>query len=300
MKKTTIFTLSLILLFTCLFPMSVDCADPPDPIAAIDQDCKVIQDLADQRALPFQILGKDSNKGKWGIFKSQKALTAYCENRCFDFANVYFRGKSPVLAVCEFINPAGDRAQNASFFFRPDGSLEKMTSDYRCGDAMIPDVEDSEAFLLKVLRAKYYGPDGKILKESPPLYFNVTAQLMIEGKVQYMDFPLPDFIHIQDAPFYPLVQFSLAQLAPPRKGPRKLTVHLGFSYGNPKTIKKQLRDSIDQIRKFAESSHIQLADNSDESATAYTLSCGEDSLDLESLETADDLKKACGIFFGLK
>jgi hypothetical protein len=300
MKKANIFAQSFLLFCSFLLPFKIYCGDPPDPIAAIDQDCKTIQDLADQRALPLQIFGKDSNKGKWGIFKNQKALTVYCENRCFDFANVYFHDKVPVLAVCEYINPAGDRAQNVSYYFRPDGSLEKMTSDYRCGDALIPDVEDSEAFLLKVLRAKYYGPDGKILKESPPLYFNITAQLIVEGHVQYIDFPLPDFAHIQDAPFYPLVQFSLAQLAPPRKGPRKLTAHLGFSYGNPKTIKKQLRDSINQIRKFAESNHIQISDNSDESATAYSLSCGEDTLDLESLESADDLKKACGIFFGLK
>lgn len=296
MKKTLFIALPFFLLFAPLCVKTVYGGDSTDIISTIDQDGVQTEDSVVKKVIPFQIFGKNSNTGKWKTFKSQKEITAFCENKCFDFADVYFQGPTPVLTICEFTNPTGDRVLHVSYYFRTDGSLEKLKSDLSCSDAILAD-DAGDSFLLKVSRTKYYGTDGQCIKETDPQYFDITTQRPIQGEVHYLDIPCPLFLHIQEAPFYAFLNPALAQTGQPCKGPRKLVVHLGFSYGDPKTIKQQLRDSINQIRDFADKNHIQLSDDNTDSTKAYTLHCGEDATEIDSVETGAELKNTCEDFF---
>jgi hypothetical protein len=267
---------------------------------AIDQDRQTIDSAVDKGELPFQHFAKDSNTETWKTHKSKKEMDAYCENRCFEFADVYFRGQSPVFANGVFTSPSQDWINYVHYYFRANGSVEKISSDLRRFGAMEKNQENQEGFLVEVLRDKYFSPDGKCILVTNPKFINLSAKKIIEGEVEFLDGEWPIYTQIQETPFYHLIDYSQAQLAQTCTGPRKLIFHLGFSDEEPGTVKKRMRDSIDQIKLFALKNKIQLVEDPQDNDAAYSLVCGVTSSDLKSIETGQDLINDCRDFFGFK
>lgn len=93
---------------------------------------------------------------KWQRFASDKALERHRENsEAYTIAYVWLRAGKPVSTNFTLFSPSGDWVKYVYSYFRPDGSLARVETDYRTfmGD-------------FKVVRRVYFDAAGKEISRS--------------------------------------------------------------------------------------------------------------------------------------
>jgi hypothetical protein len=93
---------------------------------------------------------------KWQKFASEKALERHREkSEAYTIAYVWLEGAKPASTNFTWFSPSGDWVKYVYSYFRPDGSLARVESDYRTfnGD-------------FKVLRRIYFDAGGKEIGRS--------------------------------------------------------------------------------------------------------------------------------------
>jgi hypothetical protein len=141
----------------------------------------------------------------WTEFPSEAALQAACPKGCFRKAAAYFKGPALVLASLEFKSPSDEWLQNLKYYFREDGTLEKIHSDFRRFGAYEEAKGEDQQFLVKVIRDRYYDPRGKCIKKSSPRCFNTSNGREVRDTV-FKDEPWPLYPSADKLPFYGLIQ----------------------------------------------------------------------------------------------
>ena len=128
-------------------------------INSIDAYCKGIEHYANARKVPDLIFadvsGDEGKAAEWREFASTEALEKYREDsETYVMANNWLKHGRIVMSVFTFFSNSGDWAKYVYSCFRADGSLAKVTSDYRTfyGDFIVE--ED-----------RYFSPAGRLLKK---------------------------------------------------------------------------------------------------------------------------------------
>lgn len=201
------------LVFMVLLPVFYFLAAPSSAkglakeLEEINSDCKGIdQDIKNNNAIAFQYLAVLSPgiPEKWQAFKTENDLLAACPKGCYRKAEVVHRSETPVFVLCEFKSPSKEWVQYIKYYFRADGTLEKIHYDLRKFGAYEKSKGMEQQFLVKVLRDCFYDSKGKCIKKSHPRCFNTSTGKEIEDVV-FKDESCPLYIDIGKLPFYNLL-----------------------------------------------------------------------------------------------
>ncbi len=145
----------------------------------------------------------------WTEFHSLAELEAACSKGFSRKATVYSKDSNILLAALEAKGPAKEWVHYLKYYFRDDGSLEKIHSDFRRFGAYQRDKGDEQQFLVKVIRDRYYDSTGKCIKKSGPRFFNTsTGREMTD--VVFKDVSWPVYSNREKLPFYALIQAAPA------------------------------------------------------------------------------------------
>lgn len=143
----------------------------------------------------------------WTEFHSQADLQAACDKGFYRKAMVYSEGSTIVLVSLEAKGPTKEWVHYLKYYFRDDGSLEKIHSDFRRFGAYQKDKGEEQQFLVKVLRERYYDSKGNCIKKVPPRFFNTSTGREMK-EVVFKDESWPIYPNVEKLPFYGLIQTS--------------------------------------------------------------------------------------------
>lgn len=141
----------------------------------------------------------------WTEYPSEADLQAACSKGCFRKALAYFKGTAPLLVSLEFESPTREWVQNLKYYFREDGTLEKIHSDFKRFGAYEEGKGQDQQFLVKVVRDRFYGTNGKCIQKSSPRCFNTSNGREVKDAV-FKDEPWPLYPAVEKLPFYSLIQ----------------------------------------------------------------------------------------------
>jgi hypothetical protein len=137
-----------------VFNISAQGQAPPE-VLSIDAYVKTIASIRNKTKGPGLIFGDtagtESDTEKWRKFPSKKALEAFSSsNEVYNVAFNWLSGGKIVQSSFTLSSPSGDSAKYNDHFFRDDGSLAMIESDYR-------------TFLgnFRVVRRRYFDKAGK-------------------------------------------------------------------------------------------------------------------------------------------
>ena len=134
-----------------------------------------------------------NNKSKWRKFASSKILKLFREkSETYSISNNWLKNKKIIISIFTIFSESGDWANYIYYYFRQDGTLAKLESEYRTfhgNFAAIKDVYfDSKGRVLKRntkyvdLDNKSKKPDKDYLSENSPMmndfvYYKTTNKL---------------------------------------------------------------------------------------------------------------------------
>lgn len=193
--------------FFLLFSSSVLAGGIGREVRTIDKSCAATDLNVKSGALStqfFAVLSAD-HPDTWVEYPTEAALDAASPKGFFRKAQIYFQGTSVLLATMEIKSPAKDWVQYPKYYFREDGTLEKIHMDFKRFGAYERSKGMEQQFLVKVLRDRFYGPEGKCIKKSKPRYFNTDNGREMQDVV-FTDVPWPLYGRVEKLPFYSLIQ----------------------------------------------------------------------------------------------
>lgn len=127
-------------------------------IKAIDTYVKSIEALVKRSPKPHLIFAdtasQESSRSRWRKFASEKALEAQrAKSETYEIAYCWLQAGKVVETSTTLFSGSGDWAQYVYHYYRPDGTLAKVESDFRSfnGDIIIE-------------KALYYNKAGKQIK----------------------------------------------------------------------------------------------------------------------------------------
>lgn len=173
----------------------------------IDKSCKAMDAiLKENKGSPdgapqvFAVVSSDAPQ-EWKAFPSEADLQEACPKGWYRRALYYRLPQDRVFVSCEFKGPSKEWVQYVKFYYREDGTLEKIHSDYRRFGAYEKSKGMEQQFLVKVLRDRYYDSDGKCIKKTAPRCFNVSNGREFRDVV-FTDASWPVFQRVENLPFY--------------------------------------------------------------------------------------------------
>lgn len=130
-------------------------------ITQIDAYAKTIDAVTRKRTAPKLVFADVSDyetneNPAWRQFASEKALEKHRKGtEAYAIAHAWRKGGKLVASNFTLFSPSGDWVKYVHHYFREDGSLARVESDYRTfnGD-------------FKVIRRRYFDSDGKLITES--------------------------------------------------------------------------------------------------------------------------------------
>ncbi len=176
-------------------------------LGQINLSCKAIDSDFKSNALSPRFFAALSytQPVSWTEYPSETALQTACPKGCFRKASAYFKGPAPVLVSLEFESPTKEWVQNLKYYFREDGTLQKIHSDFRRFGAYEEGKGQEQQFLVKVIRDRFYDNHGKCIKKSSPRCFNTSNGREVKDAV-FKDEPWPLYATVEKLPFYALAQ----------------------------------------------------------------------------------------------
>jgi hypothetical protein len=184
-------------------------------MSLIRLDCRALDRLASHSGANVLFLGKteDEKGGDWKPFKLPGDVPEACLRR----AKVFFRGSGAGLVDLEIKSWNKEWVQHLRYYFRKDGSLEKIRSDFRRFGAYEKSKGIDQEFLVRVLRERYYGLGGKLLEKTKPEYFNVSKGRRVHDVVFKDDAPWPVYEKSDRLPFFDLLNPPVPPAGSPKK-----------------------------------------------------------------------------------
>ena len=178
---------------------------------AIQKSCSAIDSQVKSGALTLRYFAALSaaRPDAWAEFPTEAAQQAACSKGFYGKASAYFQGQGPVLAAFELKSPTKEWVHYLHCYYRQDGSLQKIHSDFRRFGAYQKGKGDEQEFLVKVIRDRYYGANGKVIKKSAPRFFNTSTGGEMRDVV-FKDVAWPSYPSVEKLPFYGLIQASPA------------------------------------------------------------------------------------------
>jgi len=154
--EITILTLILCGISIGLFAQAPVTAD----VKSIDAYCKTVDANRKKLKKPSVIFADtadiESDKEKWQSFASEKALDKFREKtEVYSIAYNWKSGGKIVASNFTLSSPSGDWVKYNFHYFRADGTLALVESDYRTfnGD-------------FSVIRRRYFDANGKLIKQT--------------------------------------------------------------------------------------------------------------------------------------
>ena len=188
-------------------------------IREIDKSCKAIEAAlkgndgsVGSSPQVFAVLSPEAPE-EWKSFAGLAELQEASPKGCYRKALLYHLPQNLFFVSCEFKGPSKEWVQYLKFYYREDGTLEKIHSDYRRFGAYEKSKGMEQQFLAKVLRDRYYDSDGKCVKKTAPRCFNVSNGREYRDVV-FTDAPWPVFQRVEKLPFYPLASNAPAASTP--------------------------------------------------------------------------------------
>jgi hypothetical protein len=170
--------------------------------AEMDKDSKGAQ-VVSMTTQYFAAISSGATE-EWKSFNSEPELQTACPKGCYRQAVVYSLSGGPLLASCEFEAGNKEWVQHLKYYFRPDGSLEKIHSDLRKFGAYEKSKGMEQQFLVKALRDYFYDSEGKCIKKSKTRCFNTSNGREVDDAV-FTDVPIPVYKQTTKLPFYSLL-----------------------------------------------------------------------------------------------
>lgn len=158
MKKFTL--LALVLSAFAVVPLDVPGQSNKAAIKAIDAYAKTVDAIVKRRKNPDRVFADtaamDESKEKWRSFASVKALDRFRKkSETYSIAYNWLNGGKIVASNFTLFSASGDWAKYVNHYFRADGTLARVDTDYRTfmGDFV-------------VLRSFYFDKSGKQIDSS--------------------------------------------------------------------------------------------------------------------------------------
>ncbi|HJT23540.1 MAG TPA: hypothetical protein VJ873_03135 [bacterium] len=175
----------------------------------IQQSCSAIDLDLKNNALSIRYFAalSPAQPNAWTEFHNEVDLQKACSKGFARKASAYFKAQVPVLIEFELKSPTKEWVNYLKCYYRVDGSLEKIHSDFRRFGAYQKGKGDEQQFLVKVIRDRYYDPRGKCIKKSSPRFFNTSTGGELKDVV-FKDVAWPLYLSVEKLPFYQLLQAS--------------------------------------------------------------------------------------------
>ena len=149
------FIATLILVVGCLSPILLAQTKVPPEVKNIDAYCKTVDAVRKKRKNPELVFadtaGQEDDKEKWRSFASVSALDKF-RKKTETYTIAYNWRKTGKIVASNFtlFSGSGDWVKYLNHYFRADGSLARVESDYRTfmGD-------------FRVIRVRYFDENGK-------------------------------------------------------------------------------------------------------------------------------------------
>jgi hypothetical protein len=178
-------------------------------LTRIKESCmEVDADVKDAKhfGVTLQYLAVLSNSApqEWKAFRLEEEFQSACPKGCYRSAIVYYFSETPVLVSYELKSDSKEWVQYLKYYFREDGTLEKIHWDLRRFGAYEKSKGMEQQFLVKVVRDRFYDASGKCIKKSNPRCFNMSTGTEVRDVI-FTDVSLPFYKQIGDLPFYKLL-----------------------------------------------------------------------------------------------
>lgn len=197
----------LFVFFCVLFSSASFAKNAGKELKEIQQSCETIDAGFKNNALSPQYFAALSagQPDLWRKFPTEGDFQAACSKGFFRKAAVYFKGSLPQFISLEFKSPSKEWVHFLKCYFREDGTLEKIHSDFRRFGAYERSKGMEQQFLVKVLRDRFYSQEGKCIKKSAPRFFNTDNGQEVKDVV-FTDVSWPSYMRVEKLPFYSLIQ----------------------------------------------------------------------------------------------
>jgi hypothetical protein len=177
----------------CLVGFSAGAQEPATSAPGIAHYCADRATDADHRreaALLFFAVPQNSNPAldRWSRAASQQELE-FAERNGDSTASVSLQTHRPVWINFTFQSQFGDWVTWATYCYRPDGSLAILHSELKSFHGN-----------LRVVRNRYYAPNGRLLSRSENSW-DLATNLPKKIPPDFWDQPAPIFLHSSDLPF---------------------------------------------------------------------------------------------------
>ncbi len=207
-----------------MFTSAVSAGNIGKELREINQSSTAIDSASKSGALPsrsFAVLSVDQPNA-WVEYPTETSMETAAPKGFLRRALVYFQGPSPILVSLELKSPSKDWVQYLRYYFREDGTLEKINIDFRRFGAYEEGKSNDQQFLVKVLRDRFYDPRGKCIKKSKARCFNMSTGAQVRDAV-FTDEAWPSYARLDQLPFFPLIQAAVTPVAVTTEGLRPKT-----------------------------------------------------------------------------
>lgn len=142
----------------------------------------------------------EENESHWVSFSSKEAAEKAQPKGFWKGAWVYREGDKVQLVEMEIKTPTKEWVQKITYYFRPDGTLQKAHSDFRTFGAYERKKGPEHQFLAKVLRDRFYDGKGKCIKKSAPRISDATNHREVRDVI-FTDGAWPLYMKESELPF---------------------------------------------------------------------------------------------------
>ncbi len=174
-------------------------ASTSSQVRAINSYAKQIDQFINRNPKARRIFGDVSSAmedgpSRWQAFRSVAARNKAADaNSMNESAYVWLKGGKVVRVDLELTSPSGDWVHFVTYYFRDDGSTAKVRAQLNTFYGN---------FTLR--REQYHNAAGKLI-HSTARYFNLFTKKPIKPKEDLPEFPIPNFLKVQDLPFHSLL-----------------------------------------------------------------------------------------------
>jgi hypothetical protein len=140
------------------------------------------------------------SESHWVSFASKEEAEKAQPKGLWKGAWVYREGDRVQLVEMEIKTPTKEWVQKITYYFRPDGTLQKAHSDFRTFGAYEKKKGPEHQFLAKVLRDRFYDGKGKCIKKSTPRISDATNHRDVRDVV-FTDGAWPLYPNVSGLPF---------------------------------------------------------------------------------------------------
>jgi hypothetical protein len=271
-------------------------ADSTDEVSNIEQACKSIDRSIQEKTLSSQALADVGSEEtvQWKKFKSAKERYDGDWGGNSDIADAYFMGTTLVYVAASYANDSGDWKSYLHYYFRADGSVEKIESEYREFRGSSEQLSDL-AEVVQLLETRYYDPNGNCIQQEGPDCLDLKTHKKLKDATNLegpeKDGKTPFYTHIKKLPFYGILASET--------GKRRIIYHTAFEGKDADEALDDELHVIDMIQKDAEKNHIEIKEDPKNGKWVYTLVDGNRTKNLDGMTDAE-LWQECQKFFDLK